>query len=87
MNDSVCQLFQHIKFYDFSTSYVYENRPRIAISINGAINQKPDHEYYVVFETSKDYMVQVYKIDMDTKRRIEPMLFYVLFKDGLVIRE
>jgi hypothetical protein len=78
----VCETFSHIKFYDFSTNY-FVSRPRIAISINGSINQKPDREYYVVFESSTDYMIQVYKINPETKRR-EGMLFtvFVKLKDG-----
>ena len=79
----VCENFQHIKFYDFSTNYFVKNRPRIAISINGSINKRPDREYYVVFESPIDYMVQVYEINVETKRRCEQgMLFYIQFKDG-----
>lgn len=73
---SVCYIFDHLKFINHSLGF--ENlRPRVTISINGRLYNRPDREYYVVFETSERYVVHVYQLGADMKRK--HMLFAVGF--------
>ena len=81
--EMICQTFKNIKFFNFSTEYfikTQDQRPRIAISINGNIIQQSNREYYVVFSSPTNYMIQVYKLDSNLKRD-GSMLFGVLIDE------
>jgi hypothetical protein len=78
--EKVCEAFKNIKFFNFSTEYFINQRPRIAISINGNILQQPNREYYVVFSSPTEYMVQAYKLDSNLKRE-GSMLFGVFINE------
>ena len=79
----VSQTFKNIQFFNFSSEYfvkTHDQRPKIAISINGNIIQQPNREYYVVFDTPTTYMIQVYNIDSNLKRE-GSMLFGVFMNE------
>jgi hypothetical protein len=73
---SVCQLFDHLRFYNHSMSFD-TIKPCVSISIDGRLYHRPDREYYVVFETSTKYIVHVYEIGPNMKRN--KMMFVVCF--------
>lgn len=60
-------LFSNINFIHHCHNY-HLAKPKISISIDGIIYNRPDREYYIVFEKAKYYTVQLYKIDSDKKR-------------------
>lgn len=60
---NVYRLFSNIRFYNHASNCCILHKhksPKISISINGNIDNRPDIEYYVVFETSSYYTVQVF---------------------------
>jgi hypothetical protein len=69
-------MFQDIHFYNHCSSYfMTSDRPKISISFRGHMINKPNIEYYVVFETPTYYTVQVFSINSQNRR--DTMLFGV----------
>lgn len=73
---NVAHRFSGMSFHNHSASRILHDIPKLTLSINGQLFNRPDIEYYVVFgEGYETYTVQVYTL-LSTGRRDE-MLFGV----------
>lgn len=73
---NVAHRFSGMSFQNHSSSRILHDIPKLTLSINGQLFNRPDIEYYVVFgEGYETYTVQVYTL-LSTGRRDE-MLFGV----------
>lgn len=67
-------LFTNIFIDNNQKNYFVNNgKPKLLLSLNGKIYNRPDREYYIVIESPEIYNIQVYKLNSNNKREI--MLF------------
>lgn len=71
----VAHRFCNMRFHNHDTCGRYlQGIPKLTLSINGCVFNRPDREYYIVFGEGYDtYTVQVFKLSSDSKR--ESMLY------------